>query len=152
MTNEELIYWSGLTDGEGTITISRSLKKKRYKNPLYYLRLSISNTNKAIVEAFVQFFGFVKIFTVKSRYYKEKAKKWKLVWNAVYYSVKAYNIIKQLLPYLRIKKRQAEIAIAFQEGKKAYKDSSGLPSEEVVFREGLYQQIIKLNRRGKEIA
>ena len=47
-----------------------------------------------------------------------RSEKWKPVFSLVLASAKAKNFLEAILPYLRIKKEQAEIAIEFQKRKK----------------------------------
>ncbi len=144
----ELAYWAGFFDGEGTISINRRLIKNNYKNPSHCLYISISNTNKEIVLEFLKFFGVGQIHTYERHH---KSKKWKTVWRGDIWSREGYTIIKQLYPFLRVKKRHCNIALNFQENKRCYNHRMGLSKKEVVFRQNLYHQLKKLNCRGKII-
>jgi len=57
------------------------------------------------------------------------------------------KILKQLLPYLKVKKLQAELVIEFCENAKTrgFQKSKGLPKKELQWREALWQKVSNLN-------
>ena len=59
------------------------------------------------------------------------------------------EFINRLLPYMRVKKPNAEIVLDFCKNYKATKKGHrfGVPPEELAFREKCYQDLQKLQRR-----
>ena len=105
----EKAYIAGLIDGEGCIFLGRRFDKRNGRNRMYYkleVILVMSNPNAIIF--------------VKERYggaldkQKNGVNK-SLYWRLNIASIKALNLLKDILPYLRIKKASAMYAIQFQE-------------------------------------
>jgi len=92
----EYAYIAGLTDGEGTIFIT----------PQLYLSVKIRNTDKPILLWVQGVYGLGKIYKAKSAI--------KQGFSLEFNSNNALKFLTPLLPYLRIKKLQAELAVAFQ--------------------------------------
>lgn len=106
-TQEKIIYLAGIIDGEGYIGINKS---KNYQGkPLFKLRVVVCNTNTDLIKWLVDNFG--GYITKKKTYsYKHKVSyNWKVNCD------KAGDVLSLVLPYLIIKKRQAELAILYRE-------------------------------------
>lgn len=131
-----LAYTAGIVDGEGCISIS---KRKIKSSIIYFLVVTIVNTNPQLVEYLHSSFGG---HFRKRRQYK--------LYRPVYCwqvsSKSAGEFLKLLFPYLLLKKPQAELAFRFQ----ARRHSGGrrLTAEERVLDEANYTLMKKYNRRG----
>ena len=93
---EDLIYFAGFFDGEGCVSC-----QEPYRNPRPYL--IFANNNKNVLEQAQQLFGG-KI------YQQSKWRCWQL------FIMKAEEVEKTataLLPFIRIKKKQLQLAILF---------------------------------------
>lgn len=99
---ENIIYISGLFDGEGSINVHRSGDKK------LWLQITITNTHYETLKWISNICGG----TIRSSGGK---KKYKPVFSWQASSWMAYSLLKIMLPYLKIKKEQALIAINYQE-------------------------------------
>lgn len=116
-------YTAGLLDGEGSISIT----------PKLYLSVKIRNTDKPVLLWLQE---VLHRFLAKSGgLYKNNSTN-KQCFSLEFNGKHAKSVLEFLLPYLRIKKRQAELAIEFQ-------SLSLTPDEGNYYRE----QIIGLNRR-----
>ena len=104
----ELAYWAGLFDGEGTIGI-----RNNNNCTTYISRMALRMSDRWIVEDFAAAFGM----TVSERTYHNALSNRPLHVTEVA-GRRAAQILTQLLPYLRVKHRQAELAIALETEKR----------------------------------
>ena len=146
MQNEILAYTAGLIDGEGCICIS--MNKPSNKNGLtldnHFLRVRIAITDKEVVEWLKNTFGG---FTSNNSNCPSKRKHWKVLWVWCISSIQAKDFLKMIYPYLRIKKKQAELAIRFRENKKdMLNQKRDFQIKEVNQRDWYRQEISKLNQ------
>lgn len=107
MKDIDLAYLAGFFDGEGCIQI---WKKKDSRTPLGYgicVTVKITNTNRQILEEYNKLCNGK--FSQDKR--NEKAK----IVHGIYYSSYADILImlSQILPFLRLKKRVADLMISF---------------------------------------
>ncbi len=101
MTNkEQLIYLAGLVDGEGCLSTNRSKYSIR-------ARLSIDNTNQMVLQWVKLLFGG-GVYKYPLRGHKQ-AFSWVLVCN------QAVRLVECLLPYLKIKREEAEVFIRLKD-------------------------------------
>lgn len=149
---EKLAYWAGFIDGEGSISITRNIVKKRSDNPevrhnpSYYLRLTVYNTNKDILTDMQKFFGCGKVTMQTIQTTTHKAV-W--YWNTT--TRQAYQVLKRIQPFLKLKKPQAELGIYFCETKKNHQHGwRGLSITEAKFREDCYRKMVELNGSARQ--
>jgi len=83
-------------------------------------------------------------FSNKKRYSvrHKKCYQWKISRN------KAYNLLKSIHPFLVIKKEQAKLAMELH-NRKGKHNTKKLTNIELEYREKMYWQMKKLNKRGK---
>ena len=92
-------YLAGLVDGEGHIRLTTSNKGKYRK---LYPRLQVTNTYKPIIEELqVQYGGGIRHSVHKNKPH------WKDKYDWVLDGDKARNMLEELIPYLKIKRRNA---------------------------------------------
>jgi hypothetical protein len=139
-------YWAGFIDGEGSIKIIRRKPSlvRREKNYTYRPCLSISNTDRGIIEQLKEDFNCGTIWRKKP--YRENHKQaygW-YVWNR-----KCLAIMEILLPYLIIKRKQAELVVEFyQNCDMRQRGNQGTPQHIVDLREEYRLRFMALNKRG----
>ena len=139
MDNIAWAYIAGLFDGEGSVLITRD------KHNYYTLQVQLVLTHKEAIDKLAAMTGgFVCRPTRPSDPNRLPAWRWGLK------SRKAAAFLEQVLPYLIVKRRQAELGLAFQSrcavGKHASRGGfRPLPQEEWDAREHLYWQIRVLN-------
>ena len=126
-TSNELNYYAGFFDGEGCIMI----KKKHSGRPFHTLDITISLTNLNVLEDFKRAFGGTIHGAYKSKtYYKDK-------WMWMIGGDKALTFLKAIYPYLRLKSREAELGIEFQERTK-YQRGTALQAGREAIKEAQY--------------
>ena len=105
MKQTDIIYLAGFIDGEGSITMIHGI------NNGYSPFIAITNTNKAIIEWVQKRVGRGKIHAYEA--WKEGQKPY-YTWRI--YNRQALELAKELLPYLKIKRVQAQLLIDYYEG------------------------------------
>lgn len=146
ITNEMKAYLAGLFDGEGSVNIFKQSNRKDMNYPAYFVEISIGNTHKGVLQWILEHFGG-RLTDNAEQYSHRNQRTWR--WRAS--SDEAYKTLVLMLPYLIIKKEQAQLAIEFRERQVAFKAYSHNPltAEETEWRES---QKIKLStmRRWKD--
>ena len=144
----EKAYIAGLVDGEGCITIAKR-KNGQYKKgkgkPWYYqATVVVSNTDKRIVDFVTSRYGG---WITKPKLQENR----KQVYNWFVSAEERKRFLQDILQYLVIKKRQAEIILSFPN----YVDrgwggkvSVGRSQEEFEKQRDFWFEIKKLNSRG----
>ena len=152
MTNLELAYLAGIMDADGFFSIKRQTYSIRVKkeavNPTYCERVGIKQvTPQAIQMIHDNFGGYYRIE-------KPSAKNGKPLHAVELRNRKAAHFISAILPYLRIKKLQAEILVLLRKSlsqgrtKIINKDEPirySLSEKQVEYRESLMAKIKELN-------
>ena len=143
-SNTELAYLAGLFDGEGCISILKEKDQRGFKSYRYRLRIQITNTNKSVMDWLNERFNFY----ITER--KDLKKNWKRCWVGVRHDRKARNLLVEMLPYLKVKKDEALLAIEFQKHKDTVGTSngaSGLTLEQIEYRERLKKELSALKEQ-----
>lgn len=145
MENQDIIWAAGFMDGEGTIGIKRYIMKRNgkiYYTP--YISCSQSVVRQYAVEYLKKIFGG-SVGIYKASRFKDNPDNRMDTAQWVVASRKAENAAKLLLPYLKVKRKNAELLLKFYElPKPKYRLSNGNFEE----REKLFQQIRLLNEKG----
>ena len=132
-TLEDLVYAASTVDCEGCVTIT-----KRYRdinNPYYGLKVTISNTKRALIDWLYDTFG-------GNTHEKYNGPGRKLLYTWQIHGEAAADFLSDVLPYMKLKNEQAEVGI----------ELVGLGSSvDVEIRQLLKGRINKLNTRGIEI-
>lgn len=132
--NTDLAYLAGLIDGEGTISCSTNTTTKNIL--ALQKQLSIFNTNLVLISWITTKFGG----KVHSR---KRSSKWKEEHQVKWSATEASIILELVLPYLVIKREQAEIFIALHKTK-----ANSVSKETHEYRQRLCDRIQELNKRG----
>ncbi len=139
MTKKEtLAYLAGIVDGEGYIGIKRDHIKGRGINPVYYERMSVAGTSKPMIDLFISFFKCGQAY-----FHRHSKLSRRGYWSWETSNLKAVSVIKQLYPYIRIKKPEVKLILQLYENKR--KKYGTLPKEIIEIRENLYQGIKSLH-------
>jgi len=136
----ELAYAAGFIDADGCITIQNHSVDRRFGQP------SISASQVAIEPLVVLqklFGGTINKASDNRKETHAPVFRWRLV------SRKSIVACKELLPFLRYKRRQAELVLRFDEtsltqAQKRY----GLPKEILEIRQAISIELSHLNRKG----
>ena len=149
MNKITLAYAAGFYDGEGTVYINNL--KHNIKNgrtiPSHCLVAEVTNTNKEVLMCFKEYFrGNIKYYSVDklgNTGVGSKKPQWR--WNVS--GNQAKDFFEAILPYLIVKRKQAELAISFQINKKDLLNKERpFQLVEVERREWYKQEISKLNQ------
>lgn len=150
MKDIDLAYVAGILDGEGCISITKIRPKNtNLHNPCYGLQIRVSMVDKAIPLLCQSFFGGY-LWQKPPRNEKEKPQ-----WKWAVQSKEAVKCLNLLLPYLRSKKNEAELAIKFWEIKRHRGGNKGLQGnlpkskEELVLEESHYVLMRKLKNKSE---
>jgi hypothetical protein len=147
-------YIAGFTDGEGYIAVNKIKSKTVKSNNGYTYRpcIKIANTNREIMEWFKNSFGgSLYVNTSRNKYGHKTSYEWSLR------DKSSAEFIKKIYPYLKIKKRQAEIAIIVAKHKENHKYNQIVKGfqgvmckskEDWQILEDYYQETLRLNKRG----
>jgi len=106
MKKTDLAYIAGIFDGEGCITFQKS---KSHPQSVF---VELTNTNEWIVRQFYFWFG-------GSFRNWQSQPHWKVTWRWVAQGEGGVKFLELILPYLKLKRPQAELAIQFQNQKRA---------------------------------
>jgi hypothetical protein len=146
ISRENAAYLAGILDGEGTVSVSRTSTNQSAKackrGFAYRSSIGIALTDENLLLWVQQVTGVGRICRVKSQSPKHKA-----AWRWTAWSKDAVYVAKMVLPYLRLKKRQAENLIAFQAVMR-FPGSKGLSDVEWTARHTHYLVSRNLNQRG----
>jgi hypothetical protein len=128
-------YLAGIFDGEGCVTICMMGGKAR-RQPMHALNCIVAMTCREIPYLLQDRFGGNVLAEKVRGANRQPSWRWRTHgWHAV-------DFLRDVLPYLRVKRKQAELAIEFQTTKKRYK---GIPAHEMLRRDSFRRRIWALN-------
>ena len=141
--NELYAYMAGFVDADGSISVISLGKLKRSVT-----RITVANCNLNAISLFTKEFGG----KLRARHHKNH-KNWRRCYEWSLTSVKAQNVIKVILPYLQIKKRQGVLALRLGRLKAKHRGATRRWHPEIDAKcKRVYQKIKdeckRLNRRG----
>lgn len=144
-------YIAGIVDGEGSFRMQMTKPNAKcfkdaglqYANPKYSAQFCLGMVDKCIPDLIHSVTGFGNVR-------EERVPNRRSIWRiAITGSQKLPKFIKQVLPYLRVKKAQALAILEFYEGMNIpYNRKNGLDDKELRRREELYHLVKKLNACG----
>jgi len=125
MKEIEIAYMAGVFDGEGSIIIGKSKQSTNRIGIGYQLLLSLGMADKSIPDLFCSTFGgFVFDIPAHRTEFVKNALKTQWIWRIN--SKKAMQCLEILIPYLRVKKDEARLAITFQTAKSIHGGIKGI--------------------------
>lgn len=115
-TIADLAWAAGIIDGEGSIFVMKQGRKDRERDYNYIMRVSVQSTDPYMTKELGKIFPDGAIFS-QDRY---KSDNWSdtLKWQVN--GRKAAFVLKQILPFMKVKHDQAKLAIDFQETTKKH--------------------------------
>lgn len=143
MSERDLSYIAGIIDGEGCISICSTNPSKETQTPSHWCLINVTNTDYRLISYLQSYFKAGSISTRKSKGNRKEAYSW------VVNGSNAMRVAEELLPYLLLKKEQAELLIELQKHKnlKKYRKT---PADVLNYRRDLESRIRLLNYRGVE--
>lgn len=137
-------YIAGLMDTDGSFMIHKRMNHNGMKNPNYVCKVSYGEIDSR-PHSFIR-----QVFPFGSVNHKDTSTTngGRFVWELVVKS-EIVDFIERLLPYLKVKKPNAEIVLDFCRNIKPVKKGHrfGVPPEELASRENCYQELQKYQRR-----
>lgn len=129
----EKAYLAGFIDGEGCISITK-MKQPGAVSIAYRLTLTITQGDKKFLEQLRNLIGIGSL---------HQTKKYPHIWIIQLSATSTYDLLTQLLPYLKIKNSQAYIALQLYETTKLVPKGKGksVPMEVSELREKYYIQM-----------
>jgi hypothetical protein len=143
LSEAEKGYLAGLIDGEGTISIGKKNNKTGRLGFTLTPSVSIANTNEGVIRYCQSLIGG-RVYKGRRRKPNHRTK----FTLRVHRHTEIMKILEQVYPYLRIKKKNAELLMKYCESrikKRRYISSVTVPYDEDELR--IHQEIRKLNER-----
>src|SRR5258708_5116461 len=104
-------WMAGFVDGEGCLTVSKQIRKNR-PTPQWRPFITIANTNKESLGIFLKRYGGTLRFNKEKRESKSGVK-WSDSWTWYCKQTSIKLFCEELLPFLIVKKKQANILLIF---------------------------------------
>lgn len=145
-TEAEWAYLAGLFDGEGCVTLRMTRKESR-KSAYLEGNFTIVNTHEGVIDWLVATFGGKKFKSSKPR----KAY-WKQGYTWYCTPQQGCILLTKMLPYLRIKRAQAEVFIQAIALLKNNRTRRLLSEDEKTLRQTLVTELKRLNDRRSSVA
>lgn len=134
LTEVESAYLAGIVDGEGCV--SASISRKGYINGC----LEIGSVSRPLLEELMEMVG---TGTICKKGRRSKRAKILYVWHVQIGAIP--TLMPQLLPYLRLKRKQAELMLALA----TYSEFPSVISKEDRFQLCAIDELRRLNHRGE---
>ncbi len=134
------VWFAGFIDGEGCVSVQPQWTKKGYRT--FLPKLAIGNTDKKVLEYILKNTYPEKTLLNHQQYKNPRAK---TIYNINFTGEKAIDILKEVFPYLKVKKPQASILRGWKLLRRSRKGN--LPK--IRLQEEKYKKIRLLNIRGK---
>jgi hypothetical protein len=123
-------YLAGLFDGEGCVHIMHDQQRVYY----YQLVVTVANTHKPTIDRLKEVFGGVI----------QEQERAKTCYVLALRSLKARAFLEAVYPYLRIKRSQADLALAFQTHMSS---RGGITPEVIAYRQTCKEQMHELKEQ-----
>ena len=135
-------YIAGLMDTDGSFMISK--RSQGTKSPVYAAKVSYAEIDRRPVH-FLQNISSMGTIAIKEN---GNCPQKRFVWEMVIKD-QICDFIRNLIPYLNVKKKNAEVVLKFCENVKPMTKGHrfGVPKEELEFRETCFQELKPLQRR-----
>jgi hypothetical protein len=145
IAEQDLAYVAGLFDGEGCVTVSRHQTTTAFT---HQAQITITNTDREILEWVQGLFGLGSI-QVKPSYSDRHSAGY--TWVAS--SRQARDFLLAVSPYLRVKRQQANLALALQQSIEFRRANrrDRLTADDLRERDGFWSEIKRLNTRRRPV-
>jgi hypothetical protein len=139
------INWARLAayiDGEGTIMIARTKPNKGTKQPMFVLTLIVANTDLRLIRWLSETFTGQSYFS-----HSESQRKWsnKTCHSWRLFEKRAAVVLEHCLPYLIIKRDQADVGLAYRAIRDLGSKGRKLTAVDISDREEFRSKIRSLN-------
>lgn len=145
LTVAEAAYLAGLIDGEGTLSVGKEKCKTNATGYRYTMRFSIAQANLPYLERIREMIGNG---TVRVQDMRKQPSNHRPVYSLFFHRHQARWILPQVMPYLKLKGRHAEVVMAFLGSLADGREDRKTFQEKDVLRQPLYEESLILNHRG----
>jgi len=144
LTETERAYLAGIIDGEGSIMLIHHppYATSGHRWEYWVLRVSVANCDMRLIDWITDKFGGGFSTGINHRPNQRDAFMWRID------NRRCIPILQAVMPYLLLKRRQAEIALEFAETHRLV-GRKGHPAEMIERRRLWAQEMKALNRRGR---
>lgn len=136
----DLAYLAGIFDGEGHVCINKMAQRKGMVAPFFHLDVGITNTDTDLISSLQDVYGGNVGQTGVKGQHRTNCFRWRLS------GPKTIEFLKLILPHLKIKRRQAEIAISFQQTIMNRRRGTPLTEYDIEIREKHRQALFKARK------
>lgn len=145
LSKTQAAYIAGVIDGDGYIGLSKKRTLDQRSGYSYRPVVSVSNTKVELLFWLEQITGVGSICAMKR---SNLAHKQAFIWQT--WSQRAADILRLILPYLILKKKQAELMVSYTEkhGGSNRKGINGLTRAQHTDQARFHARMAKLNKRG----
>lgn len=147
LTCEQAAYIAGFVDGEGTIRVRISRRDGRDSNLSHgwHWQFEIFNTNLKVLEIIQEWTGVGAIYGREPRIFGHKES---YQWSV--FSLKALYVLQQIVPYLIVKKRRAELIVSLDAIRQSRKKGNRVfyTDEDLIIISRLFEEIKRENETG----
>jgi len=147
---ERSAYTAGAIDGEGWIGLQRGSPEARgVRSPRFAFGLTITNTNKQWLETLQSWFGGT-IHRIEAAGHRNR----RACYILRFRSAEVRNVLAAVMPYLLVKRRQAELLmeffpLAYQRRAMNLPPHQPRDSDPIVLKQqAIYEELRRLNQRG----
>lgn len=144
MSPTEAAYVAGFVDGEGTISVYRARRKESKRGYRFMPLLSVANTDFAALVAVQEMMGNGRLIQTTN----PKVDRYKIGYNLRLSPDQIRHVLPQLLPYLHIKKRQAQYVLEFLS---LSKKGRNMTPEQHVSADQITDALKTINQRGVRV-
>ena len=149
LSKTEVAYLAGLIDGEGTITMAKDRNNSGDRKLRFRVRLTITNTSVELVSWLVdRLEGFPQWSKVKAKNAKKHARSCRVSWS----EKPASTIVQQILPFLIVKRQQAELFLRYRRLQEFCWDNRKASRKSIksvrFLRDWYFEEFRRLNARG----
>jgi hypothetical protein len=145
----DIAYCAGLFDGEGSVSLSIHNNNKTRKDGLPrnspMLLLQLSSCDRSVLDWFFDIWQVGHVIIS----YRPKRPEHNVNYSWRVQGQKALLVLKTMLPFLKIKKKQAELAIEYMTKDRLHGKKIGV--EEMMARIDFRNQMIALNKTERRI-
>jgi hypothetical protein len=134
MTELELAYLAGFFDGEGSVGIYNTSNRRRATRG-FQMKVTVSQTDPLILNEIKEHFGGTLLVC------RDKAATVRTCWQWTASSLIAAAFLRAVLPHLRQKREQAELALQFQAELAKQSRGHAVTPESTTIRVGLAERL-----------
>jgi hypothetical protein len=141
LTETEKAYLAGFFDGDGCVNIATH-RIPGSISPIYYMQVIFSQATREVLDRIQTLLGYGKVYKLR----EAKGKATRPLFAYIVNGKQAERTLCLMLPYLYIKKEQAEVALQFRDTMRGRPGCRGLSPNILHLREEYKQKLHNLKR------